>query len=233
MDSAGRMTCAPSATDLRARLVWLDSTGAALLQLSGALSARANGPASKRVSTQKRSVCSDRSAKLATSLASYFAGTFPTRHMGAAKEASVNASRIAATCAKLAAGLAIARGHSLSRSSSLQRSHCSRSRVGWAKSGDVLVANAGTYSVAMLPHIFCSLDARNPPVGGNSWSSKGHGKRNARDENGQGAVGGGKVGGKSLGKSRNHKGKGKGGNICRHFLSGHCKFGDRCQFLHE
>lgn len=108
-----------------------------------------------------------------------------------------------------------------------------QSGVRWAKSGDVLLANAGTYSVAMLPHIFCSLDARNPPVGGNSWNSKGNGKGNASDCNGQGAVGGGKVGGKSLGKSKNHKGKGKGGNICRHFLSGHCKFGHRCQFLHE
>jgi len=71
----------------------------------------------------------------------------------------------------------------------------------WAASGDVLVANAGFYSVAMLPHISSDLDGKNPFVGGSSWGSKGSGKGKAHCKHGQGAIGGGgNAGGDSAGQ---------------------------------
>jgi len=61
----------------------------------------------------------------------------------------------------------------------------------WAPSGDILVANAGLHSVAMLPHISSSAVGNNPFVGGSSWGSKSSGKGKARGNGGQGAEDGG------------------------------------------
>jgi len=55
----------------------------------------------------------------------------------------------------------------------------------WATSGDVLVANAGRHSVAMLPHVFSGLDGEND----SSWGSKSVGKGKAKGKNGQQAIG--------------------------------------------
>jgi len=99
-------------------------------------------------------------------------------------------------------------------------------RTSWATSGDIVVSNAGRYSVAMLPHISSSQDGPSAVVGGSSWGSKGSGKGKANRQSGQNAIGGdhgcykcGDVGhaargcpsGKGGGKSKGKNGKGKGG----------------------
>jgi len=57
------------------------------------------------------------------------------------------------------------------------------SEAKWARSGDVCVANAGRYVVAMLPHVFSGMAGRNRFQDGcgthNSWGSKGSGKGKA------------------------------------------------------
>jgi hypothetical protein len=64
----------------------------------------------------------------------------------------------------------------------------------WASSGDILVANAGLHSVAMLPHISSGAVDINPFAGGSSWGTKSSGKGKAHGNSGQGAAdGGGKV----------------------------------------
>jgi len=104
----------------------------------------------------------------------------------------------------------------------------------WAVSGDILVANAGLYSVAMMPHISSSLDVSNALAGASSWGSKGSSKGKANTKSEHHAIGGGaetggdrgcfKCGefghlardcpnGNSKGKGKGKKGKGKGKQI--------------------
>lgn len=56
--------------------------------------------------------------------------------------------------------------------------HTQQSEVTWARSGDICVANAGRYIVAMLPHVFSGLAGRDTEGGRGhgSWGSKGSGK---------------------------------------------------------
>lgn len=65
----------------------------------------------------------------------------------------------------------------------------------WATSGDVFVANAGRYSVAMLPHISSGKACQNSLGGGSSWASKGSGKGKRGQDAGDGVGGSGGYGG--------------------------------------
>jgi len=94
----------------------------------------------------------------------------------------------------------------------------------WAKSGDILVANAGLHAVAMLPHISSGSAGQSTSTGGSSWSSKGgcKGKFNTKDWHGD-RSGGCQVGhaarenskggrsGKGTKGYKKGQGKGKGG----------------------
>jgi len=131
-----------------------------------------------------------------------------------------------------------------------------RCKAQWATSGDILVANAGPFSVAMLPHISSILPGQNPFAGGSSWASKGGDKGKAKGNSGQSSIGGkpgseqgcfncgefghisrdcprGGTGGKNKSMGKGKKGKGKGGQVCHHWQAGNCSFGDRCHFLHD
>lgn len=96
----------------------------------------------------------------------------------------------------------------------------------WAKSGDILVANAGLHAVAMLPHISSGCDGQSTSTGGSSWSSKGSGKGKTNTKGWQGDRSGGcQVGGAAReyskggrggkGTSGYKKGKGTGSRACR------------------
>lgn len=119
----------------------------------------------------------------------------------------------------------------------------------WASSGDVFIANAGRYAVGMLPHVFSASMSRGKRFGDtSSWGSKGRkGSKGGQDGNGKGGKGGkGKTGGKGrcdrrgAGKSDKISGNyGQGGHsvgreqVCRHWKSGHCSYGERCRYLHQ
>jgi hypothetical protein len=116
----------------------------------------------------------------------------------------------------------------------------------WARSGDILVANAGLHSVAMLPHISSRLDGQIPIAGDSSWGSMGSGKKKAGGD--QGCFKSGKCGrmardcpsgsGSKEGSGGKSKGKGKKANykgrqVCHQWQAGNCSFGERCHFSHE
>lgn len=132
----------------------------------------------------------------------------------------------------------------------------------WATSGDILVANAGRYSVAMLPHISSGKACQNSFGGGKSWAGKGSGEgKSGHDAIGGGGKAGplgdggqtcfkcgesghvakdcfshssgGKEGSGGKSKGKGKKGKGKAGQVCRQWQAGNCRFGERCHFLHE
>jgi len=124
----------------------------------------------------------------------------------------------------------------------------------WATSGDILVADAGLHSVAMMPHVSTSVNAPSAFFGGSSWSSRDRCNGKASIESGQGAVAGGKKfvnaakgctkgkgcakGGNagkdgSGGKKGKGKGEGKAGQFCRDWQAGNCRFAERCRFLHD